>query len=865
MSLGACIPDMLKRGEIDPTRAARMKTLFDELERQYRTRMSPAAAAAEASEKTLTKLVYEARLKKRQTLLQVTAQHRLTREMESFAGGGHDKYRSAAAAVFDRDWKGRAQYGSIEGRRRAIVGQAHAMMADVLERHHRGFVTGGQRNKADLVDLEREAFGEDSGNAAAKELAAAWDDTAEWLRQRANAAGADIGKLDKWGFPQRHNSQAVREAADANPEYRALEAELKTARAEGRKGDVTRIGDRMVDMASQSWRDFITPRLDRARMIDKTTGEAFTPEALDAALDGVFRTIRTDGWEGRALGAMGGSKLASSLSEERFLIFKDAAGWSDYNERFGAGNSFDAMNNHIERMARDVAHMELLGPSPAAQVKWMNDLVESKRQLTPDSKKTGQKADGLLVSIDNLFATTSGALSAPVDPNFAKRIGSARNLLVAAQLGSAVVTAVPTDIAFSTLARVYRGLPIMRGAWEFAQLLKAGDRHDAIASGLIAEEASRSLQSGNRFVADEQIGAKSGWLAERLMNLSLIAPWTQTARWTFGRGMQAELGKQAARPLDQVPARFQQMLREYGLSNGEWEQVRKTALTDGVFLEPMKIENRGLRDRVLEMILMETDAAVPATTVTGRAALSFGQRPGSAGGEFLRSIGQYKSFGVSLIQMQAGRIMAEKGAGNKLLYLAGLSALGTAGGLIANWARDIRSGNDPQPLDEATIGKAFLTGVGFGVFGDYLTAVTSDRAGAWPAAVAGPLVGATGEFGEVAVGSAFETYKWAKEPDEDRDGDPKTWNEQTHAGRKAVRLVKRYTPGTNIWYARKAAKVMLWDQLQYLFDDNAQQSFDQASRNRAREGRADWWQPGQMAPERAPNMDLGRERDPDKE
>jgi hypothetical protein len=46
-------------------------------------------------------------------------------------------------------------------------------------------------------------------------------------------------------------------------------------------------------------------------MIDRETGLPFTDAALQEALDGVFRTIRTDGWEGRSLGAMGGGKLAN--------------------------------------------------------------------------------------------------------------------------------------------------------------------------------------------------------------------------------------------------------------------------------------------------------------------------------------------------------------------------------------------------------------------------------------------------------------------------------------------------------------------------------------------------------------------------
>ncbi|WP_308815575.1 hypothetical protein [Sphingomonas sp. GV3] len=84
MSLGNCIPGMVKRGEIDAQRGARMKQLFDELEAFYRRDMGPDAAAAEASEATLRQLTSEARLKKRQTLLQINRQREALKDMDLF-------------------------------------------------------------------------------------------------------------------------------------------------------------------------------------------------------------------------------------------------------------------------------------------------------------------------------------------------------------------------------------------------------------------------------------------------------------------------------------------------------------------------------------------------------------------------------------------------------------------------------------------------------------------------------------------------------------------------------------------------------------------------------------------------------------
>ena len=85
------------------------------------------------------------------------------------------------------------------------------MMSEVLAKHHTG-VLGEVRDKAGLEQLVRERFGEDSGSASARQLSDAVERTFEMLRTRANAAGASIGKLEKWGLPQAHDTRAVRAA-----------------------------------------------------------------------------------------------------------------------------------------------------------------------------------------------------------------------------------------------------------------------------------------------------------------------------------------------------------------------------------------------------------------------------------------------------------------------------------------------------------------------------------------------------------------------------------------------------------------------------------------------------------------------------
>jgi len=86
-----------------------------------------------------------------------------------------------------------ARLMSAEQYREAIEGRAHAMIEEILFNSKRN-LRGVTRKKATLADMERELFGEATGNAHAKAYADAWREAAEYVRLEYNAAG---GSLDK--------------------------------------------------------------------------------------------------------------------------------------------------------------------------------------------------------------------------------------------------------------------------------------------------------------------------------------------------------------------------------------------------------------------------------------------------------------------------------------------------------------------------------------------------------------------------------------------------------------------------------------------------------------------------------------------
>ncbi|KQX19331.1 MULTISPECIES: hypothetical protein [unclassified Sphingomonas] len=810
MSLAACIPGLVENGHLSQEQGERALEIYGRLERQHRRNMGPAAAEAMASTGTVEALAREAAQKKRQTLLQIAAQKRALVDMAGFKGGKDPG--GAAIALFDHV-EG-APYANVEAQRKAILGQAHARMDAVLQHFKRSSI-GTARNVADLGDVVRELFGTSTGNRRAAELAEAWTDAAEMLRHRFNAAGGAIGKLEKWGLPQGHDSLRIREAG------------------------------------FDAWRDFITPLLDRRRMIDDETGLPFDDEARARALRDVFDTIRTEGWIKRTPGGQTGrGKLANQRQDHRFLHFADADGWMAYNQRFGASTPFEAMMGHLEGMSRDIAHMEILGPNPAATVKWLQDGLAKTAALDGGGKML-DRLRGASERVGKLYEATSGAMNMPVNTTWARRLGTVRSLLTSAMLGSASLSAI-TDVGFQRQIRAFNGLPQMRALTGYISQLKGANRRTAVRAGLIAEEASKIMAAQHRYTLDSQVHKWAGWLSDNVLRWSGLSPWTQGGRWAFGMDFLGALADSFDRGWSEVDPTLRGAMERYGFDETEWNSLRSTPLHEEegtTFLRPQDIAEQRVADRMLRMIQTETDFAVPTATVRARSYLN-ADRPGTFWGEVTRNVALFKSFGVSMIMTHAARA-ASLGPANAAGYAASLVLTTTVLGALAIQAKEISKGKDPRPMDSSDfIGAAMLQGGGFGVFGDFLNSAESRFGGGPLETAAGPVAGLTVDVSNMTVGNLFRTYHalTGRNPDGSRPKGP-------NLGRDAAKLAQRYTPGSSLWYSRLAFQRIILDTAQEWTDPDYRQAFARMERRARDQGQQYWWRPGKLAPERAPDLD----------
>lgn len=337
----------LAEGRLAREDADAMLARYDKLERHYRNN------PAQAAEQLAGEIDAEALLRQRQRLLGEQRRQQIETYILDFRDerGQPDPAR-AMIAMLDNHGVVTLPGGmsSAVGRERAILGTSMARMTDLLAEFARTRLTGQTRNRARLESVARELFGEDTGDAEARQFGRTWSEVAEDLRQRFNAAGGAVGRLEHWGLPQAHDRVALL-----------------------RRGMERWIGD-------------ISPLLDSGRMCNPLTGNAMTQEELGRSLEWIYREITSDGWHEREASMVrrGLGSVANQRGSHRFLVFRDADAWLRYQADYGAGaNPFVTMMSHLRGMARDIADMEVLGPNPRAMLTYSKRWCRNRRPSAP--------------------------------------------------------------------------------------------------------------------------------------------------------------------------------------------------------------------------------------------------------------------------------------------------------------------------------------------------------------------------------------------------------------------------------------------------------------------------------------------------
>lgn len=660
-------------------------------------------------------------------------------------------------------------------------------------------------------DLAMEVFAQGkagTGNAIAKAGADAWLKVTEGMRQRFNAAGGDVGRLDYGYLPQAHDQ------------------------------------GRVLARGRDAWAAEVLPLLDRSRYVDEAGAKLPDAEVL-AILRNAWDTISSDGANKSAPGAARGTGArANRGSQSREIHFRDGAAYLQYLREYGTGSMYDAMMGHLGGLARDVGLVERYGPNPESQFKLQKDLAD--RADGGPKRVFGNLADAY-------WRILSGAASAPQSARVAQIGTHMRNIETFGKLQGAVLSSV-TDLGTYFVTTGFNNLSY----WDAIKNLGAATTADTRAflntHGMIAESMISDL---SRWTGENIAQTWSGRLSNATMRLSLMNAWTDTMRRAFSLTMMEGMGRLRSTDWGDLTAYDRWRMESSGLTEADWQviqQAQPVAHRGADHITPDAIYATGdprageVVAKYLGLITDESEVAILNPDLATRAIVTAGgSQRGTIDGELWRSMAQFKSFPIAMISRHWRRMLETpqglEGApltANRLAYAGALMVSLTALGAVAFQTKQLVSGKDPVDMTTPKFWtRAVAQGGGLGFMGDILLGDTTEDRGKLDTLgnmVLGPSFGTAADLFELTKGNVDE---WRAGKD-------------THAGAEGLRFARSHLPLVNLWYAKAALDHFALFALQ----ENMSPGYLGRIQGKARK---DWnqdfyWQPEDSIPERAPDF-----------
>jgi hypothetical protein len=394
--------------------------------------------------------------------------------------------------------------------------------------------------------------------------------------------------------------------------------------------------------------------------------------------------------------------------------------------------------------------MDRLGGNPDVMVRWMASRVkqlqrlEIKKMSPKDFKKYENKMNQHINDAEAMHMYLKGSLHAPVNKGIAVTMASLRGVQTVTKLGSAPVLALG-DVNFARTTAAFAGLPQARFmASHVRQIMTLPGsewRKIAATSNVVADSYMNVSSSSARFTADmtEQTD-----IMRRVTDASLKGSglnWqTQGGKNAAGLEFMAQLERLPSN-FDKLPKHFQDYLEMNGIGKDAWRIIKETepweARPGAKFLQPSDILNRTdlskeVAEELSKKLMMATRRfvafAVPevnAKSATSGLVIGLGKtKSGTAEGEMMRMILQFKQFPMTFHHTHIMRGLTRNGLSGKAKYLVPLVISTTLMGALAFELKQVLKGKDVTSLEELKNPKywlnAMIHGGGLGYYGDLL-------------------------------------------------------------------------------------------------------------------------------------------------
>lgn len=702
-------------------------------------------------------------------------------------------------------------------------GQVWAVMNDVLDKIGKG-AFGIQKGKAHLDNVVDEIFGQATGDAVAKQLAASWLKGSGAIVDLWNHAGGAMAKLDGWALPQ-------------------AQSMVKLLRA----GRDDWVKDHMNWLA---WDKMFWPN-----------GASIKPDERVRALEAAYDTLSSDGGNKIKPGSFNGNgaSIGNMIDEHRFLIFKDGPTWREMHAKYGDGNVFDVMASYVDHMTQKMGLIRTFG----ANVENGMDLVRTLALSRAYEEGGGQLQSQTKATLGRFDLLAEQALRRnAMDPDNwkANAIIGTSNMLNSAQLAGAVLAAVPGDFATTMLMRAANHMPVLDGLigpYVRGVVSPAEIKSLSAQSGFVWDSAIHSIYAKSRFTGFNEYGpAWTRRVADTTMRASGMNVHTDVLRAVNQQEMLGMLARDAGKTFDELP--WQAMAEKYGITSDMWDRMRSLTpweprpdvklLRPGDVLQTGIAGKQDLYERFQMMVLQESRNMVMDTSAEANTMLKGNLRPNTIPGALLHSFAMYKNFPIGLALTYGRVAMSMENRSGRLAFVAGLGTSLVLAGAVGLQLRELSKGRDALPMDTPAFwGKALLASGAMSIWGDFLFNGVNKPGGPTEMA-AGPIASFAGDTTQLAFGDMFD---WA-----DKIGSLKAEGHgKTPFLAKLTEYGSRYQPGSSLWYARLALQREIYDPLRMMADPRGATKMQQKERKRVKDfGNDSWWSPGDTSPTRAPHL-----------
>lgn len=709
---------------------------------------------------------------------------------------------------------------SLDAKGRAIASIYRGQLTD-LYTNIKGAL--GIYTDKDLVNkVVRELFKENTGDTIAKKIAGDMGKVFEEMRERFNRSGGDIRKLDDWGLPQTHSLEKIAKAG------------------------------------KQAWVNFAEQRIDTSKYVHED-GSYYSLQEIRDLLDYSYDTLVTNGANKTEIGRQsfgGNSKVTSRHSESRVLHFKDADAWIEYQADFGGMPFVDLVEAHVNGLSKDIALVENLGSNPKNAMRILMDAADKKDRekglITTNDNKVIKRAQVMFDEFTGQNTPQSEVLA---------NLGLAyRSMNVASMLGGTTIT------SFSDQAMIAKTASMHNIAYRqtFGELLtqlnpkNKDDRALAHSLGLATEEMLGSI---NRWADDgltsvhgksQKLASFSNSLATQVMRISGLNALTAASKVGFTKMLMDKYGRLSrTKAWNELGDVDREIMSKTGLSERAWDVMR---LADPVvdrkgnqlmsarsiyeipddklkaFGDPKKVKDE-IATQFQAHLLDEQGMAVVEAGLRERTWMGVSKLKGTASGEIIKSMLQFKSFPASFLMRHGSRAMAQDGLKGKASYGVSLFAMTTLLGALVVQLKELANGNDPQTMWDSDdpsktmqfFSRSVVQGGGLSVLGDVVAA------GADPT---GRDIGDffTGPFGQDVKAIAGLTV-----------GNLNQWydGKDTNASNEAFKALKGKIPAQNLWYTKAATNRLVFDEIQdFVAPGYREKLLRKAERQH---GRTRWW------------------------